>query len=273
MISRFGLFLIAVLVLFSCKDAANTTENASVQNKNIELAVPETNHPDFVSKMEVAHNKTALLNNGLICFNLEMSFRGRKSSMKIFTTPNSSAIRVDKHDGPSTVMINGEIYTDADSTAWNSEKFGIYTYQYFFMAPYKFSDEGTIWTKLPDRIIEGINTNLAKLTFEAGTGDAPDDWYMVHSDPKTNLVSHIGYIVTGGGRSVEVAEKSAHAIKYSEYEKVDGVPFANKWEFFKYDKEAGLGEMIGNGTIKNIEMMDNVDQFDIINDGTFVKIN
>ena len=271
MLSRFSLpLLLSIMVLFSCKDSQNSNNTIDP----IETAIiPETNHPDFVSQMEIAHNKIGLLKNGLICFNLDMTFGTRNTKMKIFTTPTSSSIRVDKLDGATTVMINGDIYTDADSSRWNSERFGVYTYQYFFMAPYKFSDDGTIWQKLPDMEIEGENTNRAKLTFEAGTGDAPDDWYMVHSDPESHLVNYIGYIVTGGGRSVEEAEKNAHAIKYSAYEEVDGVPIASKWEFFDYDKESGLGDKIGEGIIKNVEMMDKVDQFDIIEDGTYTRIN
>jgi hypothetical protein len=27
-----------------------------------------------------------------------------------------------------------------------------------------------------------------KLTFKSGTGDAPDDWYVVYADKKTNLL-------------------------------------------------------------------------------------
>ena len=223
--------------------------------------------------MESAHQKAKLMDNGVVCFNLDMTFGSSNSKMKIFTTPNSSAIRVDKKDGASTVVLNGEVFTDADTSSWTSEKFGVYTFQYFFMAPFKFSDEGTIWEKLPDMEMEGKITNRAKLTFESGTGDAPDDWYMVHSDPVTNRVNYIGYIVTGGGKSVEEAEKNARVIKYSGYKNVDGIPFATKWEFFNYDKENGLGEKKGEGIIKNIEMMDVVDQFSIIDDGTYSKIN
>ncbi len=271
MLSKTQILVIIIgLLTVSCKDA-----NTKIQ-KNTDLPISEiaeTNHPDYVSNMETAHQKVKLLQNGIVCFNLDMTFGSRNTKMKIFSTPTSSSIRVDKKNGASTVMINGEIFTDADSTLWRNEKFGIYTYQYFFMAPYKFSDDGTIWTRLSDAEMEGENTKRAKLTFESGTGDAPDDWYIVHSDPTSNRVKYIGYIVTGGGTSVEEAEQNAHAIKYSNYKMVAGVPIAHKWEFFDYSQDDGLGEKIGEGLIKNVEMMDEVDQFEIINDGTYVKIS
>jgi len=271
MLFRFlSIVILISLLTLSCKDSSINKQKKATSNT---LEIPETNHPDFVSNMEVAHQKSKLLQNGVVCFNLDMTFGGSNSKMKIFTTPTSSAIRVDKKDGASTVMLNGEIFTDTDSSKWKGEEFGIFTYQYFFMAPFKFSDNGTVWKKLSDMKIEGENTNRAKLTFESGTGDAPNDWYVVHSDPTTNQVKYIGYIVTGGGTTFEEAEKNAHAIKYSEYIEVDGVPIASKWEFFDYNKDEGLGEKIGEGIIKNIEMMDVVDQFEIINDGTYTKIS
>ena len=271
MLKKFVLLCLSiVLIHISCKE---TNVKTLQRNHSAAELVTETDHPNFVSDMETAHQKSKLLQNGIVCFNLDMTFGGRNSKRKIFTTPTSSAIRVDRINGASTVMINGEIYSDADSTRWESEKFGVYTYQYFFMAPYKFSDKGTVWTKLDDMEIDGENTKRAKLTFESGTGDAPDDWYIIHSDPTTNRVKFLGYIVTGGGSSIEEAEKNAHAVKYSNYKVVDGIPIALKWEFYDYNKDKGLGEKIGEGIINNVEMMDVVDQFDIINDGTYTKIS
>lgn len=262
-------FFALTLCFLSCKESTGKTGKT---NSSVQQFQTESDHPAFVTNMEDAHRKGKLLQNGVVCFNLEMTFGKNKSQMKIFTTPTSSGIRVDKKEGPSTVMLDGNFYTDADSTRWMNEKRGIFTFQYFFMAPYKFSDQGTKWKRLPQMDMEGRVTDCSLLTFEPNTGDAPDDWYIVHSDPETHRVQYIGYIVTGGGSSIEAAEKNAHAIKYSGYKDFDGVPFATKWEFFDYVKGEGLGSKIGEGIIKNIEMMDVVDQFEIINDGTYAKI-
>jgi hypothetical protein len=48
------------------------------------------------------------------------------------------------------------------------------------------------------------HNNLAKkLSFESGTGDAPDDWYVVYADKATNLIEKL-HIVT---KMSEEAEK------------------------------------------------------------------
>jgi hypothetical protein len=35
---------------------------------------------------------------------------------------------------------------------------------------------------------DATNYLTEKLTFKSGTGDAPDDWYVVYADKKTNLL-------------------------------------------------------------------------------------
>ncbi len=247
------------LSFISCKDKkvikGNEAEKVS--------ATLDSNHPSYITDLEFAHEKDNVFKNDMICFNLDMTFGKSKSLMKVFTTPNSSAIRVDKQNGISTIMIDGNIYTNAVKSEWENEKFGLYTYHYFFMAPYKFSDPGTVWEKKSPMKIQGESTNRAKLTFEDGTGDSPNDWYMVHSNPESNLVEHIGYIVTGGGTSIEEAEKHAHAISYLDYKQVGGVPMSARWIFSDYNQDTGLGEQVGEGILRNIDFMDINNQFSI----------
>ncbi|MFT6335838.1 MAG: hypothetical protein ACJATI_002593 [Halioglobus sp.] len=259
---------LCLLSFISCKDkrAVNVTSSEQIS------ATIESNHPSFVTNLEFAHEKDEVFNNDMICFNLDMTFGKSKSLMKIFTTPNSSAIRVDKKNGISTIMLDGKTYTNADKSEWENEKFGIYTYQYFFMAPYKFSDSGTVWKKMSPMEINGKIKNRAKLTFEDGTGDSPNDWYMVHSNPESNLVEHIGYIVTGGGTSIEEAEKSAHAITYLDYKQVGGVPMSSRWLFSGYNQETGLGKQIGEGILRNIVFMDIDNHFSIALTDDYVLI-
>lgn len=246
------ILLSAILTLIgSCKN--------KVDNLPTVEAVITSNHPIFVDRIEAAHKKATFLDNETVCFNLEVNFGGNPSRYKIFSTPNSSNIKVEKADGITTIVSDGVIYTNADTSNWESEKFGIYTWQYFFMAPYKLSDEGTKWKKLPMTTLEETATNTAFLTFEDGTGDAPDDWYMVHSDPQTGLITYLGYIATGGTSTAAEAEKNAHAIKYMNYTDVDGVPISHSWEFYNYSRTEGLGELIGNGTIKNAMFMEYID--------------
>jgi len=260
--------LVAFLMLsMGCKDSP------SAKVASVTPPMPDSDHPSYVTAIESAHGKAELFENQVICFNLDMTFGSTKSLMKIMTTPNSSSVRVDKSDGTSTIVLNGDVYTNADSTNWARERSSLFTYQYFFMLPYKLSDEGTKWERLPEMKIKEQMMDRAKLTFERGTGDAPDDWYIVHSDKVTHMINAVGYIVTGGGTSIEEAEEHAHAIEYLDYRKFDKVPIATTWNFYRYNKEVGLGSQIGQGIIRNVETMDNIDQFSIALTDDYVKIN
>jgi len=246
------IFIFSALWLVACKN--NTATDIPIEDTTV-----ITNHPLYVEAMESAHKKKEFLKKESICFNLELQFGKSKSVQKIFTTPNSSAIRVEKKDGTVTVVNNGRIFTNAEQEKWPNEQFGVYTYQYFFMLPYKLSDEGTKWTKLENITMDGTSYECAELSFTDGTGDAPDDWYTVHPNPETNLIDIVGYIVTGGSRTVEEAEKNAHAIMYKKYQITDGVPISRQWEFYEYNKSDGISDKIGEATLKNVIFMDNID--------------
>lgn len=249
---RIVLPLLLALSVIACKQKPKIptvlSEKTSLYTK--------TDHPLFVDHLEMAHKKKELYDHESISINLDMTFGTRKSKYKITTTPNSSVMKVDKQDGTVTLMKDGVLYTNADSSQWQSERSSMFTFHYFFMLPYKLSDPGTNWKKLPPMDIAGKSTKRAMLTFETGTGDAPDDWYIVHSDPNTGLIAYVGYIVTGGDISAAEAEKNAHAIGYSDYKLVDGIPIAKTWKFFDYSRTDGLGARIGTGKISNVITLD-----------------
>lgn len=263
MTKNIALLITIITLICSCRAKETQTEEQHVHNTS--------DHPIYIDRIEQGHQKALLVKNDVVCFNLEVTFGERKSKYKIFTTPTSSKIKMEKLDGTVTIMKNGTVYTNADSTKWESEQFGLFTYQYFFMAPYKLSDPGTRWKKLPMVQLEESAMNTAMLTFEDGTGDAPDDWYVVHSDPQTNRITYMGYIVTGGTIAASEAEKNAHAIKYLDYRTIDGIPISHKWQFFDYSRTNGLGELIGEGSIKNAMFMEDIDH--IFDTNGLQKIN
>jgi hypothetical protein len=68
-----------------------------------------------------------------------------------------------------------------------SGRFDAFTWEYFFLFP-QLSDSGTIWNEYDNKEKNATNYLTEKLTFKSGTGDAPDDWYVVYADKKTNLL-------------------------------------------------------------------------------------
>eukprot|EP00903_Cladosiphon_okamuranus_P000645 g643.t1 len=84
----------------------------------------------------------------------------------------------------------------------------------------------------------------SKLSFEPGTGDAPDDWYVLYADPDSKLLQVAAYIVTAGKDKAE-AEKDPHAIEYLNYQNTGGIPIATEWKFWGWQADQGLTDQLG----------------------------
>ncbi len=210
---------------------------------------------EFVKKAENAHNKTTYLRNDAVQFDIESTFGTREWMNATVTLSTDSGNGMIVFNNRSKIITNGmDVFYSEDIDNPNNVRFTAFTVPYFFMFPYKLNDGGTIWTDYPTSEKAAKEFDIQKLTFKSGTGDAPDDWYIVYTDKKTHLIDHAAYIVTAG-KSVEKAEEAPHAIKYLEYQMVDGVPFATQWQFFEWNKSDGLTKQIGKATISNIKFI------------------
>ena len=84
-----------------------------------------------------------------------------------------------------------------DSTAFAYDtKFWALTPLYLFGYPFVLDGEGVNLELLPDAEYEDALQDVVKVTFDAGTGDAPDDYYILQFDKETHLVTGIRYIVS-----------------------------------------------------------------------------
>lgn len=85
----------------------------------------------------------------------------------------------------------------ADSTAFAYDtKFWALTPIYFLGQPFILDGEGVQLELLPKTVYKDTKQDVVKVTFEAGTGDAPDDYYVLYFQEDTQLLSAIRYIVS-----------------------------------------------------------------------------
>ena len=117
------------------------------------------------------------------------------------------------------------------------------------------TDPGTVWNPYSDSTLNGKTYDSAKLTFESGTGDADQYWYIVYADQETNLIYTAAYIVTAN-KSKEEAEKDPHAIVYEDYKQVNGVPIAQKWSFYEWSEQDGLTNKLGQADLAGIRFVE-----------------
>ena len=208
----------------------------------------------FVQKVEKAHNKEKFNQKEVIQFDLQLSFGGQERiNGKVTLQTNSSKGKITFADG-NTIIYNGRKVYYSHALSPKTVRFDAYTWSYFFLFPFKLSDSGTKWESYTNIEKNAEKFNTEKLTFEPKTGDAPDDWYIVYSVLDSNLIQKVAYIVTSKGTKEE-AEKDPHAIQYSNYEEVNGIPIATRWQFWGWDKKDGLTEQLGEASISNLKFL------------------
>jgi len=253
-ISNLVLLTTVIISLFSCQT------NSTAENKDVEQSPSIRTAPnEFVASLEKAHGVSEVLSNEVISFDLKLIFGGREAFNGTVTSrTDSGKVKMKrKSDGAEVIFDGMKYFISPDTTVWKGARFSIFTWQYFFMAPYKLNDPGTKWELTGEKLISGIPHNTGKLSFEPGTGDAPDDWYLIYQNPKDNTMSGMAYIVTGGGTSQEEAEKNAHAIYYRDYQTLsNGVSVSSNWDFYNWNKEEGYnGDPIGTAAVSNVRLM------------------
>ncbi|MEM1211143.1 MAG: hypothetical protein AAGI68_02490 [Planctomycetota bacterium] len=221
---------------------------------------------EVLTLMEDTHGAEAYRQHAAVTADFSVTFPGafEMSGTMTFDTPVGKA-RLDLADG-STVVFDG-------STAWGKTadgsapspmlRFHVLTWPYFLAAPFKMSDPGV--NLLPDDTAPGGSAPAgppaefiipdAKITFDAGTGDAPDDWYYLFTSDK-GLLEALSYIVTYA-KPAEEAEKQPSIIVYGGNQVVDGVTFSTLWTFHFWDKGRGVkpGSEKGTATISNIRFV------------------
>lgn len=210
---------------------------------------------NFLEKIEDKHQKANFLDKDAIQFDLKLAFGGKdRLDAKITVLTNSTQGVIEYKNGAKIVFDKDKVFYSPDIPNEESVRFDAYTWEYFFLFPYKLSDPGTKWNSYENKEKDQDNYSSKKLTFESGTGDAPDDWYVVYANKKNNLIEKVAYIVTASGNKEE-AEKNPHAIQYLNYKDVEGIPIATKWLFWEWKEGQGLTKEIGSATLKNIKFV------------------
>ncbi|WP_299185813.1 DUF6503 family protein [uncultured Aquimarina sp.] len=213
----------------------------------------------FIKSIEKAHKKDKFLDHKAVSFYIKIIFNGKEHlEGKVTMLTNSSKIRIDKKDESKLIYDGEKVYLCPADANDKGARFDMFTWTYFFGLPYKLSDPGTKWEMQDDRTLNNTIHSTAKLTFEAGTGDAPDDWYVIYADPVAKSLQAAAYIVTfGSDGDTSKAEADPHAIHYKDFTSIDSIPFATKWEFYGWTSEKGMTDKLGEATISDITFLEN----------------
>ncbi|WP_164076208.1 hypothetical protein [Flavimarina sp. Hel_I_48] len=211
----------------------------------------------FVQNIERAHHKKEFMEHPAVAFDLDLDFNGKEGfNARITMMTNSSKIHMDKTDGTSLIFADDKAYLSPETAVSDNARFDLFTWPYFFALPFKLDDQGANLERLGERDFDGELRETYKLTFAPGTGNSPDDWYLIYLN-EDETVHAAAYIVTYGGKKQAEAEKNPHCIVYDNYQEVQTVPVATSWKFYNWSEADGLqGDPIGEAVLSNINFKD-----------------
>jgi hypothetical protein len=172
----------------------------------------------------------------------------------LFETP-VGRVRMELADGTVAVFDGQKAWVAPADSPWQGARFHLLTWPYFAAVPMKLRDPGARLEEIGTRPLHGKDLPAARLTFAPGTGDTPDDWYVVYRDPDSSRLRAVAYIVTYGKPAAE-AEKEPHSLEYGKFIDVDGVPIATEWTMYNWtEAEGSAGEPLGKVTLSELRFV------------------
>ena len=128
-------------------------------------------------------------------------------------------------------------------------RFWALTPYYFVSIPFVFADPGVRLAEAPADSVEGRPVDVIRVTFEPGTGDAPDDYYDLLLDPETDRVRAIRYVVSYGPFNPDGGHTPETLMLYDGAQTVGGVTVQQGFRSFL--SESGTPK--ARGTVSELE--------------------
>ncbi|WP_452230958.1 hypothetical protein [Lacinutrix sp. MEBiC02404] len=279
-----GLFL--VLNLVACKETTKKEVVTSVETKKSET---QYNIPDswIQERVEKANKRLNTTEAGKVLWNAMkahggldkwygngyFSFRfnyepvdgkGIRDSYQTIDTWSNKARHNSIADSTSIFGWDGQESwvkaKDSASFAYDT-KFWALTPLYFSGHPFVLDGEGVNLELLPEQEFQGSMQKVIKATYDAGVGSAPDDYYILYINTKTNLVDAFKYIVSypkyfpNGGHAPEKITVTQGTTT------VDGIVFATGFKtYWSTTDKDGLGQYITKITVSDLSFSPTVEE-------------
>jgi hypothetical protein len=122
-----------------------------------------------------------------------------------------------------------------DSVDMPNARFWSLTPYYFVAVPFVLADPGVQHAMDGSMTFEDKTYDLVRITFASGTGDAPDDYYVILLDPNTRHVRGLRYVVTYPGFFPDGGHTPEKLMMYDGGQTVDGITLAERFRAFPWN--------------------------------------
>jgi len=286
------LTLIVLSVFLGCKEMPKNAEDKDIMANealNTNAGIPDSWIVNRVAKAKARLNQTDAgkvvwnameAHGGLATWygNGPLSFRfnyqpldkskAQRDSYQTIDTWSNRARHTSATDSSAHYGWTGEkAWVKAtDSLAFKYDtKFWALTPIYFLGQPFILDGEGVNLELLPKTVYKDASQDVVKVTFDAGTGDAPDDYYILYFKEDSHQLTAIRYIVSypayfkDGGH---LPEKFMEVIGSTA---VEGIVFPTGYKTHWLTEDEKPGEYITKIDVSDIRFEEQVskDFFDV----------
>ena len=230
--------LFAIVFIASC---APTPEPTTDTTAAIEGAKPTHTIPPFYQKVLDAHG-------GIDQWRAQKSLSFKKGDSHLIDLSNRNEII--KKEGAYTLGFDGNemwISPNRDSFPGKEPRFYHNLHFYFFALPFVLADPGVNLEEMGIKKVNGKNYNVIKATFGDGVGDAPEDQYILYTDPESHRIELTNYSVTyfDKGNATKY-----NAMTYT-WQEVEGLVVPSSYAGYKWENES-LGEKRYEATFETV---------------------
>ena len=128
-------------------------------------------------------------------------------------------------------------------------RFWSLTPYYFVSVPFVFADPGVNVELAPADSVEGRPVDVVRVTFEPGTGDAPDDYYDLLVNADTRRVEGVRYVVSYAPFNPDGGHTPETLMIYDGDQAVGGVTMQEGFRSF----DSATGTPKARGTLTDLE--------------------
>lgn len=281
--------------IISCKESKPNQQSNKKNNPEEKFAMkPESWISERVDKAE---KKTSSTEAGKLLWKsikshggLDKWFRNGPISFRFDYVPvsNKNAKKtIQQIDTWSNRAVHQSIDDTEDTFGWDGKnawvkrndtlsfkydtRFWALTPYYFIGQPFIFDGQGVKLEKLNSQFIDSIEYDAIKISFEAGTGDAPDDYYVNYYDKNSHLLKAIKYIVSYPKRFNKGEHSPEKLMIITSYQKIDGIKLAKTYETYSTNEQGQKDQLMTNSTVSQVKFLPKInDDYFSSPEGAFV---
>lgn len=139
-------------------------------------------------------------------------------------------------------------------------RFWVLTPYYFLGLPFVLDGQGVNLEKMESVSFKEVTQDVISVTFELGTGDATDDYYILYFEQQSHLLSAIRYAVSYPGYFQKGQHGNERFMELTGYLETSGITFPTAYKAYMSQEDGTPGKYVIEIKVSNLSFQENVSE-------------